>query len=288
MKHLLTLLLIGTLLSQSLYADDDFPAYVIYNSQGKEVSFHKMMKSMDKVAVVLFGELHNNPICHWLQLQVTKQLHEKSAKKVILGAEMFEADDQLPLDEYLAGVISEKNFSDETKLWPNYKTDYKPLVEFAKEMSLKFVATNIPRRYASLVYNKGFDYLDSLSAEAKQYIATLPVVVDLELPGYKKILEMGAGHGGVNLPFAQAIKDATMAYFILKWLDINSIFIHFNGTYHSNNYEGIGWYLKQSEPDISISTIATVTQKDISKLDDENKGLADFIICVPDDMTTTH
>jgi uncharacterized iron-regulated protein len=30
-----------------------------------------------------------------------------------------------------------------TQLWSNYQTDYRPLVDFAKENNLRFIATNI-------------------------------------------------------------------------------------------------------------------------------------------------
>jgi len=48
-------------------------------------------------------------------------------------------------------------------------------------------------------------------------------------------------HGGENLPKAQALKDATMAFFISENYIFGKIFIHFNGAYHSDNYEEILW-----------------------------------------------
>jgi len=206
---------------------------------------------------------------------------------------MFEADDQVIVDEYLSGLISQKHFEKESKLWPNYKTDYKPLIEFAREEELSFIATNIPRRYASIVAKEGFDRLNGLSGSAKQWIAPLPVKYDPDLPGYQKMLKMGAMHGNKrhmhkNLPKAQAIKDATMAHFILQNLEQGEHFLDFNGTYHSNNKEGIIWYIKQHAPELSVGSIATVRQKDLDRLQEINKGKADFILVVPADMTNTH
>lgn len=96
------------------------------------------------------------------------------------------------------------------------------------------------------------------------------------------------GHGGENLPKAQAIKDATMAYFIHKNLKNNSLFIHFNGSYHSDNFEGIFWYLKQLNTELKIKTISTVEQNSIEKLEVSNKNKADFIIAVPENMIKTY
>lgn len=260
--------------------------YVLYNANGKKVSYKKMIKTLREKDIVLFGEYHNNAISHWLQLEVTKEL--KQSRDLVLGAEMFEADNQEPLDLYLQGNLSAKGLDSNARLWKNYPTDYAPLVNFAKENKLAFAATNIPRKFASLVSKGGFEKLDSLSAKEKSFIAPLPIAYDAELSGYKKMLEMMGGHGGPNLPKAQAVKDATMGHFILKYFKQGILFIHYNGAYHSDNYEGILWYLKRQRPELRYATISTVSQKDINSLEAANKGKADFIICVDEDMTNTY
>jgi uncharacterized iron-regulated protein len=261
-------------------------AYSIFNSKGEKVSYEEMLQRIQNVDIILFGELHNNPISHWLQYEVSFDLLQNN--KMIFGAEMFEADNQDELDLYLKGEIDQKALDTLARLWPNYKTDYAPLVNIAKENQLPFIATNIPRRYANMVFKKGFEALDTLSDEEKSWIAPLPIEYDPELPGYKKMIGMMGGHGGENLPKAQAVKDATMAYFIAKnYVDGNK-FIHFHGTYHSDNYEGILWYLKKIKPALNYITISTLTQADANILLEENKGTADFIICVDENMTTTY
>ena len=111
---------------------------------------------------------------------------------------------------------------------------------------------------------------------------------DSTLPCYAEIGKAVGMHGGPNLPKAQAIKDATMAHFILKNYQPGKIFIHYNGAYHSNNYQSIYWYLKQLNPSLKIVTISTAMQTQLKTLDAENKGLADFIIVTPENMTRTH
>lgn len=284
MKQLL--ILIACICMGTLVLAQQKPAYVLYNAQGKKVSYDKMIRVLAEKDIVLFGEYHNNPIAHWLQLEVTTSLKEK--RDMVLGAEMFEQDNQEALDLYLQGKIKAKGLDSMARLWKNYHTDYAPLVNFAKSNQLAFAATNVPRKYASMVAKGGFEALDTLTAREKQWIAPLPIAYDAELPGYKKMIEMMGGHGGTNLPKAQAIKDATMAHFILQYHKAGSLFIHYNGSYHSNNYEGIGWYLKHQRPELKIGTITTVSQKDVAALLEENKELADFIICVPENMTTTY
>ncbi len=213
--------------------------------------------------------------------------------RLIPGAEMFERDDQLIIDEYLADLYDAGKFEPEAKLWKNYDTDYKPLLEFSRKNGLKFIATNVPRRYASMVSRSGLDILDSLSEEAKEYIAPLPILYDPELKGYKDMLNMmqggnGMAHANPNLPKAQAIKDATMAYSILEHWQEGKTFIHYNGAYHSRNFEGIIWYLLQADPGLKIITVETVIQEDISALAEDNKGVASYIVCVPESMTKTN
>ncbi len=269
----------------------DKPAYSLFDIEGKSVKYKKMLNELANADVVLFGELHNNPISHWLQLELSKDLFDINKENLILGAEMFETDNQLLIDEFINGVITTSRFEAEARLWPNYKNDYKPLVEFAKDSGLQVIATNIPRRYASVVNSDGFEGLEELSDEAKKYLPPLPVAYDSTLSCYKSLLGMGNGMGPhitPNFPKAQAIKDATMAHFIVKNWEDGNLFLHFNGAYHSDNFESINWYLKQAMPGLKILTITTVSQKNVNELNEDNLGKADYTICVVDNMTTTY
>ena len=260
--------------------------YTLFNGKGKKVKYSKLFKSALKQDIVFFGEEHNSAIAHWLQLRLTKDC--AASRPLVLGAEMIERDNQDELDAYLKGEITARQLDSTARLWPNYKTDYAPLVNFAKEKNYPFIGTNIPRRFASQVSRRGLESLDSLNTEEKSWIAPLPILYDGELACYKNMLNMMPGHSSPNLPKAQAIKDATMAYFILNSMIPGSLFIHYNGTYHSENDEGIIWYLKKNAPGIKYLTIATVTQNQIKTLDKEHIGKAHFILCVDEDVTTTY
>jgi len=270
----------------SIITAQNKPAYILYNASGKKVSYKKMIRSLTKKDIVLVGEFHNNPISHWMELEITKDC--KKERNLVLGAEMFEQDNQSALNLYLQGKISSEGLDSTARLWKNYLTDYSPLVDFAKENKIVFAATNIPRKYASLVSKRGLEALDSLSSDEKKWMAPLPINYDPELPGYKNMMVMMAGHATANMPKAQAVKDATMAYFILQNFVSGSLFIHYNGSYHSENHDGIFWHLQQKRPELSIATITTVSQADLHKLLKENKNKADFIICVDEDMTSTY
>ncbi len=272
----------------------DKPAYRLFDSKGKEVKYSKMIEEIAGADIIFFGELHNNPIAHWLELEISKDLYTLRKGQIILAAEMFERDDQLIIDEYLSGLYDASKFEPEAKLWKNYKTDYKPLMQFASDSNLYFVASNVPRRYASMVSKNGFEILDTLSDQAKSYIAPLPIEYDPEVKCYKDMLDMmqrgedTPAHVNDNLPKAQALKDATMAYSIVENWTEGKLLIHYNGSYHSSNFEGIIWYLNRYRENLKIVTLETVNQKDISTLGKENIGIASYIFAVPNNMTTTY
>jgi uncharacterized iron-regulated protein len=175
MKFYAILILLSFSLSVSA---QDKPAYKVFTGTGKKSDYKDILKDAGKADVVFFGELHDNPVAHWLELEITKDIHTDKGKDLILAAEMFETDNQLIIDEYFSDIIKESSFEKEVRLWKNYQTDYKPLISFAKANGLKFIASNIPRRYASLVASGGFEALQKLSPEALKYIAPLPVEYD--------------------------------------------------------------------------------------------------------------
>jgi len=286
MIKLISFMVIATMLFLSMKSDK--PAYRIFKENGKASSYESMLEAACKSDIVFFGELHDLPIGHWLEYELTKDLFLKKGSRLTLGAEMFEADNQLILNEYLSGMVKDKNFEAEARLWPNYKTDYKPLLSFARDSSLKFIATNIPRRYASMVNAGGFEALNKIAPEALALIAPLPIDYDSGLTCYKELLKsMGntPSHTTANIAKAQAIKDATMAHFILANYQAGNLFFHFNGSYHSDHFQGIVWYLKQANPRLNITVISSIQQTDLEDLAKESEGLADFILVFPESMT---
>jgi uncharacterized iron-regulated protein len=283
-KILLLSLAFITLLSMK----NDKPAYRLFDQGGKKASYKDLIKETSEADIVFFGELHDNPICHWLEYEITADLYAEKGKNLILGAEMFEADNQLIVNEYLSGLIKEKNFEAEARLWPNYKTDYERLLNFARDSSLAFIATNIPRRYASMVNKSGFEVLNTLDKKALQFIAPLPIQFDSTLSCYVEMVKMmgdAPSHATSNITMAQAMKDATMAYFILQNFKPGKTFLHFNGSYHSDRFQSILWYLQQANPKLKIVTISSVEQTDLDELKKESEGLANFIIAIPESMS---
>lgn len=256
--------------------------YQFYDRTGTHKTDKEVISHLSRADVVLFGELHNDPVIHQLQYDMTRGFFEHRDGRLVLGAEMFEADNQIVLDEYLAGLIKHEHLVREAKVWGNYEPDYRPLVEFAREHQLPFIATNIPRRYANLVAREGIEALEKLSEQGKQSIAPLPIQVDMATPGYREMMGMGHGMGATSHNFvsAQAVKDATMAYFILRNREENSLFVHFNGDYHSRSYGGIYWYLKGATAQIQVQTITTV-ESETGRFEEAHGDLGDVVLLVP-------
>ena len=271
----------------------DFRAYQFFDKKSKAVTPEKVIADLANYDVVLIGEHHNNSINHWLEKKITEALFEKKNGQIILGAEMFERDNQQALDSYLAGKIEGKNLKDSVRLWNNYETDYKPLLDFAKDKKLKFIATNVPRKYASQTSKQGIKTLNELPEQEKKFFAQLPIEVTLETPGYKEMKSLMGDHVDelklMNFISAQAIKDATMAESIINNWQAGKTFIHYNGDYHSKQYGGIYWYLKKKKPNLKIAVISVFeSEKPDLILPEKDFIPTEFNLVIPNDMTKTY
>lgn len=288
MKKIILLLLLSA--AAFSYAQQ-WPAYRFYTKAGKNIAPEKMAEKLAAYDVVLFGEFHNNSINHWLQLRLTQALFKYKKESLVLGAEMFERDNQTGLDQYLSGKLSARELKDSVRLWNNFTTDYQPLVDFARKQRLSFIATNVPRRYASMVAKNGLASLDTLAGHDKDWLAQLPITVTLDTPGYPEMQKMMGDHADMakvmNFISAQAIKDATMAESILHQWKPGSLFVHFNGNYHSKEYGGIYWYLKKARPELKVAVISAFEAEDPT-LPMPKAVATEFNLVLPADMTKTY
>ncbi|WP_343635814.1 ChaN family lipoprotein [Fluviicola sp.] len=285
MKYLVFCLL----MCSGAYAQE-LEAFRIFDSKGKEVSFEKMMDKVSQNQVVLFGEFHDNPISHWLELHVLLALNKQvTGSKLAVGFEMFELHQVKALNDYISNK-SYKALKDSTELWTNFKTDYKPVLDSAIARGNIPFAANVTRKYASLVFKKGLAALDTLPENQKKLMAPLPFPFDSTLTQYVELIEMGKEMhaSGINFAYAQAIKDATMGHSIVQHVKNGEKVYFLNGAFHSDFHQGIMWYVQQYLPGTKVGTITTVSQKDVRKLQKEHLNRADFIVVVNETMTSTH
>jgi uncharacterized iron-regulated protein len=289
MRKYLFLFLSSLLLVNNAFGQQE--VYKIFDtSSGQSIDLQQLLEKSAQADVVLFGELHNAAIAHWVQLQLLKSLSQEN-ESLALGGEFFETDDQLNINEYFQGFLTDKNFETEAKIWNNYLVDYKPLLVFAKSKSIHFFGSNVPRKYASLVSRKGLSALNELSPEAITFLPPLPIPMDKSLPGYQDMKEMMHGSASMNIDYmieAQALKDASMAEQIIKALQKRQKVFHINGAYHSNNKEGIVWYLNLKNPNLKIVTISTIEQDQPIVIDEKSKLLVDFILVLPTDSPKSY
>lgn len=287
-SRLIFIFLICAAMTQHFYGQTPLAEanYRVFDAQGKPASLEQIIEALQHSDAVFLGEQHDDATAHALQFEIFRQAFERYGKTrpVVLSLEMFERDAQLVVDEYLQDLISETNFIAASRAWNNYKTDYRPLVEFAKQHKLSVVAANAPRRYVNLVSRKGREALNQLSAEAKSYLAPLPFAPASKEYADKFAALMGAGgmtaHGATLLD-SQSLWDATMADSVAKILKHrkNALAIHLNGGFHTENRLGTVEHLLKYNPKtralvVTIKSVQNFPNFDRAK--DDKAG--DFVI----------
>jgi uncharacterized iron-regulated protein len=261
----------------------------IFDAKGNPATLEDIIKAVEKTDAVFLGEQHDDTTAHALQMQIFKAVFEKygKEKRVALSMEMFERDVQIVLDEYLKGFISENHFVSSSRAWGNYKTDYRPLVEFAKENKLDVIAANAPRRYVNMVSRLGRDSLNQLSPEAKKWLAPLPFAEASEAYAKKFNGLMGDMTDSMTpsqhnaMLASQSLWDATMAFSISEYLkqNKNSLVVHLNGGFHTENRLGTIDHLLKYNPK-ARALVVTMKYEDDFKTFDKTKhaDLGDFVI----------
>jgi uncharacterized iron-regulated protein len=257
--------------------------YKIYNtSTQKPATVGDIINSMNKADVLFFGEEHNDSTGHMLEFELFKGLEQQYPHKTALSMEMFSTDCQLVLNEYLAGLIREKNLISDARTWPNYK-DYRPLVELAKQSEAPIIAANAPSRYTNMATRGGLTSLQELDAQAKTYLAPLPIDTATGLY-YDKFVKVMGGHSamaGMQIYQSQNLWDATMGWSIAKFYKKHSGFkiLQLNGGFHSEEKLGIVAQLKKYAPNARSITVAAYADDNFNNPDwSKFKQLADYII----------
>ncbi len=260
----------------------DSTLYRIFDTHAqREITLQDLAEALGDADVVFFGEEHNDSVAHVVQYELLKAMDERYTR-VALSMEMFVSDDQLVLDEYLAGLITERNLSKDAVLWNNYK-DYRPMVEYAKQHQLTVLAANAPSRYTNRVTREGLGSLKTLDKAAKSLLAPLPIDT-LTGAYYEKFAGLMGGHegmGNLRIYQSQNLWDATMAYRIGRLLKKRSVgkILHLNGRFHSDEQLGTIAHLSKYAPRASVANISCFPHEHIGDPDWALfNHLGDFII----------
>ncbi len=285
-KILSAILFIGSLNLMTL-AQTNGESYRIYDAKGNAATVRQIVEAAGKSEVVFLGENHDDATAHTLEAEIFRKIYESVGKNraVALSLEMFERDTQTVLDEYLNDLITEKKFLDDSRPWNNYKTDYRPAVEFAKENKLPVIAANAPRRYVNMVSRNGRDSLNRLSPAAKNWLAPLPYAAPSADYSKKFNLLMGNMKAETAAPSkvleAQALWDATMAFSVAEHLKNvkNALVVHFNGSFHTENRLGTAEQLMKLNPKAKVLVVTMRSEDDFVNFDKaKHENIGDFVI----------
>ncbi|HWZ14804.1 MAG TPA: ChaN family lipoprotein [Mucilaginibacter sp.] len=263
MKILFILLIISPFFALS--QDAMSRHYKIYSTvKQKQVDLDDVVNDLNNADVLFFGEEHNDSTGHYLEYTLFKKLADKYPAKAALSMEMFETDCQNVLNEYLGGLIREKNFITDARAWHNYK-DYRPLVELAKEQHLPVIAANAPARYTNMANRLGLPGLEQLNATGRSYLPPLPIDTATGVY-YQKFVQIMGGHGampGMQMYQAQNLWDATMGWSVAQFYKTHKGYkiLQLNGGFHSEEKLGAAGQLKKYAPNVRILNIAAYSDE---------------------------
>lgn len=265
----------------------DAEQFRIFDGKGNPATLADILKAAGASDAIFLGEQHDDAVGHAVEFEIFKQIVDAniSNRKVGLSLEMFERDVQIVLDEYLNGLISEPHFLLSSRPWGNYKWDYRPLVELAKEKKLAVVAANAPRRYVNMVSRNGRDSLNGLSKEAKKWLPPIPYAEPSATYAAKFKALMGptaeAQMGIDKIMASQSLWDASMANSVANYLKKNdkALVVHLNGSFHTESRLGTVEHLLKYRPKARV-TVVTIRYEDDFKTFDKSKhtDIGDFVV----------
>ncbi len=287
---LLCLCMLSLPFSTLAQLESGYVPHRVFDTKEKRFSdFETMVADLARADVVFIGEQHDDPGTHRLETAILEGIARRRSN-VIVALEMFERDVQPQLDDYLAGKSTEQDFLKNSRPWPRYATDYKPLLELAKAKGWRVIAGNVPRRYAAQVNKGGLTAADKVSAAERGFLAqqfTCPTD-----DYFKRFTEAMGGHPGDNAPKmdaamiermyqAQCVKDETMAESIAKAAQAapNALVIHYNGAFHSDFRLGTAARTKQRLPKANIKIVSALPVENLDSISgDKERKRGDYLL----------
>jgi uncharacterized iron-regulated protein len=260
------------------------PTRVVESRTVETIDLETLAGRVASAEVVLFGEFHDDPGTHQLQLALLEALARRR-HQVLLSLEMFERDVQPVLDAYLAGEITEETFLARSRPWSNYATDYRPLVEFARAQHWPVLAANVPRRLAAQVGRGGLDTLSALPGEERSFAAA-----EIGCPHdryHQRFVETMGDHPGMDEAMidrfykAQCLKDETMAEAIVDAIERypGALVVHMNGSFHSDYGDGVPARIVRRRPGTRVTILTGIPVPELEHAPvTENLERADYLL----------
>lgn len=258
-QHITLLLACWSLVACSTSAQKEaqtFYDYQLFSPNAALVSLTNLPQELIDADVILVGEWHTHAGIHHFQTDLLKSLYKN--RKIALSMEQFSRNTQSHLDQYLDGEIGEQTLIKEADAWPNYESDYRPLVEFAKAHQLDIIAANAPKHIVRCIVRQGIDYLDKLSPNQRAMVATK---VNTQASPYKEKFMASMHHGASEQAeryyAAQVTWDETMAESITQYLETHpkTQVVHIAGTFHVEQGLGIKSSILTRQPRLNVVVV---------------------------------
>lgn len=238
--------------------------YQIQSPNGVPYSLNELANALGDYDVVLVGEWHTHPGIHLFEAQLLSTLAARYPATA-LSLEQFSRAEQATLDAYLAGETGENTFIDKSNAWPNYVSDYRPLIEIARQDALPVIAANAPQSIVRCIGREGESYLERLSGEERGWVAD--TLTKDESP-YKEKFFAAMFHGDetktLNQYLAQIAWDDTMAESIVDFLAANPGYkvMQIAGAFHVEEGLGIASRITARNPALKVAIISPQTADD--------------------------
>lgn len=193
-------------------------------SDEKVITFAQMIKDIKEADLVFVGENHDNKRHHEAQLDVIKSLGETDTP-VAIGLEMFRANNQqtlhewvtgkVPLDDFLRAYYDNWNFP-----WPTYSA----IFLYAKEHRIPLIGLNVSRAITQKVSEHGFASLSP--AERRDLPPDISCDIDEQYMDFIRRAYEAHAHAQNSKSFvrfceAQMLWDKTMAWHLMGFLKGN-------------------------------------------------------------------
>ncbi|EGA68422.1 uncharacterized iron-regulated protein [Vibrio sinaloensis DSM 21326] len=245
-------------------APNTFYDYQLFSASGQLIDVEKLPASITDADVILVGEWHTHTGVHRFQTDLLEQLIDDN-HDVALSMEQFSRDKQNVVDEYLAGTIGEQVLMKNGNAWPNYESDYRPLIELAKSRDIDVIAANAPKPIVRCIGRQGVDYLNKLTDKERRFLAS---EIDTAASPYKEKFMASMHHGKPEQTekqfAAQVTWDETMAESIVNYLAQNpsSQVMHIAGKFHTEQGLGTKASILKRNPNLKVVVVTPVAELD--------------------------
>ena len=261
------------------FTSSEVTTYYDYNLQspsGQDITLKDFVADIQNADVVLVGEWHTHAGIHRFQTELLQAMIAANGN-VTLSMEQFTRDKQAIVNAYLAGEIGEGTLIKQANTWPNYTSDYRPLVELAKRNNIDIIAANAPKNIIRCIGTKGISYVEKLPADERTWLAAN---INTQDSPYKTHFMASMHHGDESQnehKFASQVTwDETMAESIVNYLadnankpllgsrnklsvvSKNKQVLHIAGKFHTENGLGTAASILARAPELNVIIVTPV------------------------------